>query len=120
MRGPDFCCYVVSVSPSLDNGVFCCSVFLIISSELQNVEAITRFLTDDGVEADVRKRVEDKALAYGREIVLVKKVKPNFRISPLLVGELYVKWVMPLTKEVQMEYLLHRLDAEERLKAQLI
>ncbi|KAF3591756.1 hypothetical protein DY000_02025535 [Brassica cretica] len=33
-----------------------------------------------------------------------------YKISPILVGHLYGDWIMPLTKDVQVEYLLRRLD----------
>ena len=35
---------------------------------------------------------------------------PSYKVEPDLVAELYDRWVMPLTKEVQVAYLLRRLD----------
>ena len=37
--------------------------------------------------------------------------KPHFKVEPEIVAELYRKWVMPLNKEVQIQYLLRRLEA---------
>ena len=34
----------------------------------------------------------------------------SYKVDPKLVAELYDRWVMPLTKEVQVAYLLRRLD----------
>ena len=34
----------------------------------------------------------------------------SYKVNPNLVAELYERWVMPLTKEVQVAYLLRRLD----------
>ncbi len=34
----------------------------------------------------------------------------NYKVEPDIVAELYRRWVMPLTKEVQIEYLLQRLS----------
>lgn len=34
----------------------------------------------------------------------------SYKVKPELVAELYDRWVMPLTKEVQVAYLLRRLD----------
>ena len=34
-----------------------------------------------------------------------------FKVDPMLIMALYRDWVMPLTKEVQIAYLLQRLDA---------
>lgn len=33
-----------------------------------------------------------------------------YKIKPSLVADLYGIWIVPLTKEVQVEYLLRRLD----------
>jgi hypothetical protein len=35
---------------------------------------------------------------------------PSYKVEPDLVAELYDRWVMPLTKEVKVAYLLRRLD----------
>ena len=37
--------------------------------------------------------------------------KPPYKVEPEIVAELYRKWVMPLNKEVQIQYLLRRLEA---------
>lgn len=34
----------------------------------------------------------------------------SYKVEPEVVAELYRRWVMPLTKEVQIEYLLRRLE----------
>ena len=34
----------------------------------------------------------------------------HYKVEPELVGSLYRDWVMPLTKKVQVQYLLRRLD----------
>lgn len=35
---------------------------------------------------------------------------PRLKVSPDVVADIYEKWVMPLTKEVEVQYLLRRLD----------
>lgn len=35
------------------------------------------------------------------------------QVRPEVVAEMYEQWVMPLTKEVEVQYLLRRLDAEK-------
>lgn len=37
--------------------------------------------------------------------------KPQYKVEPEIVAELYRRWVMPLNKEVQIQYLLRRLEA---------
>ncbi len=34
------------------------------------------------------------------------------QVRPEVVAQLYEQWVMPLTKEVEVQYLLRRLDAQ--------
>jgi chorismate mutase len=43
----------------------------------------------------------------------VEGKKISYKVEPELVGELYSKWVMPLTKKVQVKYLLQRLNHED-------
>ena len=35
----------------------------------------------------------------------------SYKVRPEVVAQLYEQWVMPLTKEVEVQYLLARLDA---------
>ena len=37
-------------------------------------------------------------------------VAQHYKVSPDTIAMLYDKWVMPLTKQVQVEYLLRRLE----------
>ncbi|XP_058080980.1 chorismate mutase 1, chloroplastic isoform X1 [Magnolia sinica] len=69
-------------------------------------------LTYEKVEAAIKERVEMKAKIYGQEIGLNEKSggTPVYKIKPSVVAHLYGEWIMPLTKEVQIEYLLRRLD----------
>lgn len=77
----------------------------------QDREALMNLLTFENVEAMVQRRVELKTMAYGQEVNLDgATATPVYKIQPSLVAGLYAKWVMPLTKKVQVEYLLRRLD----------
>ena len=71
-------------------------------------------LTYEAVEAAIKLRVEMKARSYGQEISINREEdainNPIYKIKPHLVANLYGDWIMPLTKEVQIEYLLRRLD----------
>lgn len=80
---------------------------------LQDREALMKLLTFESVEEMVRKRVEKKAKVFGREVSLDHdhdETNGKYKVDPSVVSLLYVKWVMPLTKLVQVEYLLRRLD----------
>ncbi|PIN14831.1 Chorismate mutase [Handroanthus impetiginosus] len=71
-------------------------------------------LTYTEVEQAIKKRVEMKTRTYGQEVTADggegNAVDPVYKINPSLVAELYGDWIMPLTKQVQVEYLLRRLD----------
>jgi chorismate mutase len=96
-------------------------------------ERIMELLTDRAVELKVVERVKLKAATFGQDLntapVALAAAHGNdggertstssssihgdtslLRVSPQAVAELYDEWVMPLTKEVEVEYLLHRLD----------
>ncbi|KAM5564683.1 chorismate mutase 2 [Rosa sericea] len=85
----------------------------------QDREGLMKLLTFTNVEEQVKKRVEKKAVIFGQEVSLdnnTNSVKQNgtvngkYKVDPSLVSRLYGEWVMPLTKDVQVEYLLRRLD----------
>ncbi|KAK2452838.1 chorismate mutase [Trifolium repens] len=75
-------------------------------------EGLMKLLTFKSVEEMVKKRVEKKATLFGQEISLNSSDdnKGKQKFDPSVASKLYEKWVIPLTKEVQVEYLLQRLD----------
>ncbi|KAI3971517.1 hypothetical protein MKW92_003089 [Papaver armeniacum] len=56
----------------------------------------------------------EDAMIFSQEVNLKEKdaddTQQNCKIDPSLLSRLYGEWVMPLTKLVQVEYLLRRLD----------
>ncbi|KAB1211475.1 Chorismate mutase 1, chloroplastic [Morella rubra] len=81
----------------------------------QDRQRLMDMLTYPKVEDAIKRRVEVKARTFGQEVTV--KVgeadagpEPVCKIVPSLVADLYGDWIMPLTKEVQVEYLLRRLD----------
>ncbi|KAK3020874.1 hypothetical protein RJ639_046271 [Escallonia herrerae] len=77
----------------------------------QDRDALMKLLTCEAIEEMVKRRVEKKAMAFGQEVTLNgtdKEVK--YKVDPFVVSRLYEEWVMPLTKLVEVEYLLRRLD----------
>ncbi|KAJ1268635.1 hypothetical protein BS78_07G149900 [Paspalum vaginatum] len=81
-------------------------------------DALMKLLTSEAQEDVVKKRVEKKAIVFGQSVTLDEPIetgvnntnKANFKVDPSVVYKLYDQWVIPLTKEVEVEYLLHRLD----------
>ncbi|KAK9795599.1 hypothetical protein WJX73_006188 [Symbiochloris irregularis] len=75
--------------------------------EARDAEGIMRTLTDTAVEQKVIERVRRKASFYGQDPGAAEE---GHKVPPETVASLYEQWVMPLTKEVQVAYLLRRLE----------
>ncbi|XP_054810536.1 chorismate mutase 1, chloroplastic [Prosopis cineraria] len=81
--------------------------------EAKDRKRLMEMLTFEKVEAQVKERVEWKARRYGETIRVTENSEgsdPVYKMKPSLVANLYGDWIMPLTKEVEVEYLLRRLD----------
>ncbi|KAG5026383.1 hypothetical protein GLYMA_08G241000v4 [Glycine max] len=79
----------------------------------QDKDRLMDMLTYPKVEEENMIRVEEKAKKFGLVVDLNAKkprAEPLYIINPSVVSDLYGHWVMPLTKEVQVAYLLRRLD----------
>ncbi|KAL5230725.1 hypothetical protein ABZP36_029501 [Zizania latifolia] len=81
-------------------------------------DALMKLLTSEAQEDAVKRRVQKKAMVFGRNVTLDGPVetgdsnngRASFKVDPSLVYKLYGQWVIPLTKQVELQYLLHRLD----------
>lgn len=81
-------------------------------------DALMKLLTFEKVEEMVKRRVAKKARVFGQNVTLednVRKIdidskEAKCKVDPAIVSRLYADWVMPLTKLVEVEYLLRRLD----------
>lgn len=73
-------------------------------------DGLMSLLTFKNVEEMVKKRVAKKAMVFGQEVTVGNYSSENYKVDPSIVSHLYSEWVMPLTKLVEVEYLLRRLD----------
>ncbi|KAL6533837.1 Chorismate mutase 2 [Orobanche hederae] len=74
-------------------------------------EALMKLLTFEHVEETIKKRLEKKAMRFGQDVDLIdNNPSMKYKVDPSIVSRLYGDWVIPLTKFVQVEYLLLRLD----------
>jgi len=74
-------------------------------------DALLRKITNAEVEARLLRRVERKATTCGQEIddgSGREAAGTTCKIQPELVAEIYRRWIIPLTKEVEVDYLLAR------------
>ncbi|RZS01019.1 hypothetical protein BHM03_00030820 [Ensete ventricosum] len=78
-------------------------------------DALMKLLTFKSQEDAVKTRVEEKAKVFGQDVTLGNRVDnssdtTNYKVDPVVVYGLYGDWVIPMTKMVEVEYLLRRLD----------
>lgn len=72
-------------------------------------EKIDELLTNKQVEAKVLERLHRKALVYGQTLDEEQEgTSKHLRIPVELVVNLYKQWVIPLTKQVEVDYLIIR------------
>jgi len=85
---------------------------------MQDSNSLMDLLTFKAVEEKVKKRVEKKARTFGQDVTLevnagkqqVTASDSECKVDPTVLSKLYDQWVMPLTKDVEVEYRLRRLD----------
>lgn len=73
----------------------------------KNEKVIIEKLTDKKVEENLLDRVELKASTYGQE---PNAANPEFKIEPKMIRKIYEDYIIPYTKEVELKYLLERLE----------
>ncbi|KAK8926633.1 Chorismate mutase 2 [Platanthera zijinensis] len=83
-------------------------------------ETLTELVTSKAVEETVIERVKKKAEVFGQTVTVdtggVSGVAMDvnatntYKVDPSVASKLYAEWVIPLTKQVEVDYLLHRLD----------
>jgi chorismate mutase len=71
----------------------------------QDRAALMKAITNAEVEANVLRRVLRKAQTYAREF---QGTPGDFKVDPQQVHDLYLRWIIPMNKEVQVEYLCQR------------
>ncbi|XP_010491772.1 PREDICTED: chorismate mutase 2-like [Camelina sativa] len=81
----------------------------------KDTEALMKLLTFEKVEEMVKKRVQKKAETFGQEVKCISsdssdESEKKYKVDPLVVSRIYGEWLIPLTKLVEVEYLLRRLD----------
>jgi len=78
----------------------------------KDIEGINREITDEKVELQVLERLRKKATSYGRDPALPddQQEQGPLKVNADAVVNLYKDWIIPLTKRVEIDYLLCRLD----------
>ncbi|XP_047327989.1 chorismate mutase 2 [Impatiens glandulifera] len=77
--------------------------------------SLMKLLTFEKVEEMVKRRVEKKARVFGQEVNVDHNEnigEGKYKIDPENVSHLYGEWLIPLTKVVEVDYLLRRLSSQ--------
>ena len=77
----------------------------------RDVEGIMTSITNSAVEENILKRLMVKAKAYGTDPTAGDQ--GTSKVHPEVVVGIYKDWVIPLTKKVEVEYLLRRLEDKD-------
>lgn len=80
--------------------------------EAKDVEGIEASITNSAVEAKILERLKEKSEAYGTDPSLKYSQLEQLKVKADLIVRLYKEYVIPLTKKVEVDYLLRRLEDE--------
>lgn len=75
-----------------------------------NREALEGLITKPEVERKLLQRVRKKASTYAQEIIDGETVSTALKVDVEGLVDLYESFIIPLTKDVEVDYLLQRLD----------
>lgn len=76
----------------------------------KDVKGIEDSITNSAVEEKILLRLKEKAEAYGTDPTLKWTQAQQLKVDPEMVVQLYKEYVIPLTKKVEVDYLLRRLE----------
>ena len=76
----------------------------------QDAKGIEESITNLAVEAKILERLIEKGKSYGTDPSLKYSQNPQLKVDPEVIAKLYKDWIIPLTKKVEVDYLLRRLE----------
>ncbi|KAM3121892.1 chorismate mutase [Candidozyma auris] len=78
--------------------------------EARDVKGIEASITNSAVEEKILERLKEKCEAYGTDPGLRWSQLMQSKVKPEVIVQLYKEYVIPLTKRVEVDYLLRRLE----------
>lgn len=79
----------------------------------KDTDKILESITNLAVEEKILERLIEKGNAYGTDPTLKYSQKPQSKVDPEVIAQLYKDWMIPLTKKIEVDYLLRRLEDED-------
>lgn len=83
---------------------------LILNKDAKGIE---ESITNSAVEEKILQRLVVKGEQYGTDPSMRYSQNPQSKVDPKIIAKLYKDWVIPLTKKVEVDYLLRRLEDED-------
>lgn len=83
---------------------------LILAKDIKGIE---ESITNSAVEEMILDRLVEKGKTYGVDPSMRYSQNPQSKVQPEIIAKLYKDYVIPLTKKVEVDYLLRRLEDEE-------
>lgn len=81
--------------------------------QANDVAGIEASITNSAVEVKILERLKEKSEAYGTDPSLKYSQLEQLKVKAELIVKLYKEYVIPLTKKVEVDYLLRRLEDEQ-------
>lgn len=78
----------------------------------RDIAGIESSITNSAVEEKILDRMKEKCEAYGTDPSLKYSHLVQLKVRPEVIVGLYKEYVIPLTKKVEVDYLLRRLEDE--------
>lgn len=71
-------------------------------------DGIWELLSNVSVEEVLLRRVENKAINYGADVSDKGAGRENLKVQPEAISSIYREFIIPLTKEVEVDYIIER------------
>ncbi|CAI5756854.1 unnamed protein product [Candida verbasci] len=82
----------------------------------RDIKGIEESITNSQVEQKILERLIKKAENYGIDPTMKFGQNIKSKVEPKIIAKLYEKWIIPLTKKVEVDYILRRLECEEDIQ----
>ncbi|GME87789.1 unnamed protein product [Ambrosiozyma monospora] len=82
----------------------------------KDIPGIEDAITNAAVEQKILERLLEKGKAYGTDPTLKFSQHIQGKVKPETIVKIYKDYVIPLTKKVEVDYLLRRLEVEDEDK----
>lgn len=78
--------------------------------QAKDVAGIEENITNKAVEDKILERLQIKAESYGTDPSLKYSQHKQSKVDPKVISKLYKDYIIPLTKKIEIDYLLRRLE----------